>query len=607
MSGAPDADPEPLPAPGPAPAPAAGTGAAAEAEDTSGLRWIVRLLGAVWAVALARELWRSLHWPIVGDGPIMEYVAWMIRDGAVPYRDVFDMNFPGTYLIHVAGQSLGLGPVRYQVLGALSLVVAMVVVGHVLKPFGGPARAVAALLVATFYLRAGPWMSLQRDWLVGVLEIAAVGLVLGEGRSRWRSLGAGFLLGYAVTIKPQALLVAGLVPVLMAVDDGLDRRARRRAPRDDLRRLARAVVPVGVGAVLAVSLVMAWVAATGGLSSMAWIVGTYLPSYSRLDGFGFELGSTPEALARSLRTSLGKVHITGLALAVPALLWIKRPLRQQRRVRVLALLAAAGLVHLVTGVKNWEYHEWPFLLAALALVGVAFGDVADRVRGTSVARRRVLPGLTAVALAALGLLALTGRGDRLFALPARVTGGRVAASWIMVGLALPLAGTLLLALVGDERIRERLGRTVAPLVLVASLAAVLLGIHLHPAPDEGPDLGAIEQVLLAESQPGDRVQVLDTTEGAKAVALRARLPSATRFVYDFHFFHDVGSPVNEELRAELIRSFDEAQPRFVIVSGSSWSHRRSFAALADFPELEDRLRAYSVLYDDGDLRLLRRS
>src|SRR5262249_61750250 len=32
----------------------------------------------------------------------MHYVAWLPAQGAVPYRDVFDMNMPGVYLIHWA-------------------------------------------------------------------------------------------------------------------------------------------------------------------------------------------------------------------------------------------------------------------------------------------------------------------------------------------------------------------------------------------------------------------------------------------------------------------------------------------------------------------------
>ena len=54
--------------------------------------------------------WRSLGWPLVHYAPLMHYVAWRIAEGAVPYRDLFDMNFPGVYLLHLlVVRTLGAG------------------------------------------------------------------------------------------------------------------------------------------------------------------------------------------------------------------------------------------------------------------------------------------------------------------------------------------------------------------------------------------------------------------------------------------------------------------------------------------------------------------
>jgi hypothetical protein len=51
-------------------------------------------VGGVATLALVLA-WRSRSWPLVHDAPIMHYIAWRIADGAVPYRDLFDMNQPG--------------------------------------------------------------------------------------------------------------------------------------------------------------------------------------------------------------------------------------------------------------------------------------------------------------------------------------------------------------------------------------------------------------------------------------------------------------------------------------------------------------------------------
>src|SRR5690348_1969435 len=48
----------------------------------------------------------SVGWPLIHDAPLMDYIAWRIASGAVPYRDIFDMNMPGTYLIHTVALRL---------------------------------------------------------------------------------------------------------------------------------------------------------------------------------------------------------------------------------------------------------------------------------------------------------------------------------------------------------------------------------------------------------------------------------------------------------------------------------------------------------------------
>ena len=55
----------------------------------------------------ALGLWltaRSLpRWHFYQDALVMHYIAGRILDGAVPYRDILDMNLPGTYLVRPLG------------------------------------------------------------------------------------------------------------------------------------------------------------------------------------------------------------------------------------------------------------------------------------------------------------------------------------------------------------------------------------------------------------------------------------------------------------------------------------------------------------------------
>src|SRR4029077_16734821 len=52
-------------------------------------------------------LWRSLDWPLVGDATIFHFISNQILMGAIPYRDIFDINMPLIYGIHAAIVQVG--------------------------------------------------------------------------------------------------------------------------------------------------------------------------------------------------------------------------------------------------------------------------------------------------------------------------------------------------------------------------------------------------------------------------------------------------------------------------------------------------------------------
>src|SRR5207248_5678801 len=73
----------------------------------TGATWAIRALVLAAGVLLLYFLWRSRGWPLVHDAALMHYIAWLIGHGAVPYRDAFDMNMPGVYVIHMAALAVG--------------------------------------------------------------------------------------------------------------------------------------------------------------------------------------------------------------------------------------------------------------------------------------------------------------------------------------------------------------------------------------------------------------------------------------------------------------------------------------------------------------------
>src|SRR5262245_41573476 len=91
----------------------------------------------------------SLSWPLIHDAPIMHYIAWRIGEGAVPYRDLFDMNFPGVYLIHLGVlRVFGAGDVGWRLFDLAWLGMTSAAAGWLASGWGRLAAAGAALSFA---------------------------------------------------------------------------------------------------------------------------------------------------------------------------------------------------------------------------------------------------------------------------------------------------------------------------------------------------------------------------------------------------------------------------------------------------------------------------
>ena len=66
----------------------------------------------------------------------------------------------------------------------------------------------------------------------------------------------------------------------------------------------------------------------------------------------------------------------------------------------------------------------------------------------------------------------------------------------------------------------------------------------------------------------------------------------TRFIYDFHFFHDLDHPTIRALRAELVTALEAAPPRLIVLFVDGWP-AGGVERVRTFPALAERLaRAY---------------
>lgn len=438
--------------------------------------------------------WLSLSWPLIHDAAIMHYIAWRIGQGAVPYRDLFDMNFPGVYVIHLGVlRVFGAGDAGWRFFDLAWLGLTSAAAATLAAGWGRVAAVGGALFFAAYHLGGGAWQAGQRDFLLCPFLLAgALGVVRwGERGRRSALLLAGVVLGAGVMIKPHAIVLGLALTGLVLV-----------APRSRGARWASAAAFVGGLAVVPAAMV-AWLAMIGALEPWREIVFGYLvPLYARLGrsaSWTVYRWTLWPAVAVALTVSIGH------ALAARCLTF--------RHAVVLAGLGY-GVLHYVGQGKGWEYHLYPLA----AFVGVLlFSEVVAALRA-----RPIVAGAPLVASLAI-LVVLLGRTGVVNA----------EAHWIWD--------------------KER---------------AVRVLTH---------DLGE-------RLRPGDSVQVLDTTEGGVHALLRLGLVQPTRFLYDFHFFHDVGEPAVRALRAEFASGLDARPPRFIVLFRRGWPSGRE-ERIVGFPEL----------------------
>lgn len=303
----------------------------------------------------------SLSWRIRSDVPMMMYQAFLMNEhGWMPYRDVFDMNLPGSYALYaLIGRVFGYGDLGLRV---ADLLVAGTTAGLLAVLGRTVASRRAGLLGATLFgawhLRGGAILMLQRDGLGMALVLAAVAAAWRAAPGRGRTVAVGLLFGFTAGIKPHLLL--GLLPTVAYL------WATTPAPR----RVRELVLP-GLVALAVPGLVLTgWLVATGALGP--FLDGLpYLRFYGAFGG-NHVLYEGWDGLAYRVRKWSGFddwtpwLAVAGLAIGLAA---AEAEAARARKLQHLAgLLVAYALYPLSTG-HYWAYEWMP--MVTVACLGVA--------------------------------------------------------------------------------------------------------------------------------------------------------------------------------------------------------------------------------------------
>jgi hypothetical protein len=310
---------------------------------------VALVLGCAAAIAVAAGAC-SLRWPLVHDPALFHYIASAVKDGAVPYRDIFDVNFPGTYLVHMFVLSIPGDMDLVWRLFELAILTATLLLMATFMGWRKPWSAAAACIIfALFCLRGGAGMSGQRDMYTVTLEMAAIlscAWLLEQSALRLRyAVAAGMFFGAAFMIKP---FVAPLFAGEMAFVAYWLRRHGHT-----IRTMVSVPLAGLVGFSVPVVAALAWLAAIGGFWPFIDIAVNYMvPIYSRSGSVSL----------RHLGHILISEHPYSLFLLATLVvgtctIWSAR---MNARFGVLMVAVLGALAHFFLQRKGWHYHLLPF-------------------------------------------------------------------------------------------------------------------------------------------------------------------------------------------------------------------------------------------------------
>lgn len=295
------------------------------------------------------------------------YIGWRLLEGAVPYRDFIDPNWPGVMWMHALSVALfGNQLWSWRALDFIALAAsAFFLRDLVARSAGDTAAGLSLVIYPLFYVGLGQWFPGQHDTTAGQLLLPALWCHVRAYESQaWRwQIGTGIFLAAAMLSKPT---VGVLGPLLMGHALLLGMRLRQV--------LLHAGVAAAAGAA---SLLLALLALLAQGATLAEVVdATY--TYNVWTQF-LEPSSAAE-LARSwFRLHVRIWHVLSLLAVVGAgwLLW-----RGQGRIATSALhlLWLAGVLSFLIQQRGFMYHLGPCYMSIAGLAAVALGQCLDRDR-----------------------------------------------------------------------------------------------------------------------------------------------------------------------------------------------------------------------------------
>jgi hypothetical protein len=296
---------------------------------------------------------QSIHWPWMGDTQIFHYVNFLMSKGMSPYREILDINMPGSYLSDFIGTSIfgrsdmGWRLYDYSLLGVL--IASCIFIAATYDWFAG---LFAGVLFTLVHGSEGPWQTAQRDEVMTVLLILGYAIAFAGIRQRRSPLFffSAVSLSFAATLKPTAFVAAFVL--------GVPAFRHLSTQQTRIWPYMRAVI-IGTSFVLLTTLIfLEW---RGSFCYFFRGLFTFTSHYTAMNRPSF---------AYMMQHVVPRWLIILLALA--AILSIRN--RSWRKWEIQAVVGGVffGLLSYFAQYKGFPYHRYPFLAFALLWVGLEF-------------------------------------------------------------------------------------------------------------------------------------------------------------------------------------------------------------------------------------------
>lgn len=498
----------------------------------------VSLLLFVLLVSLVITIIRSIYWPIPQDSGVMLFISNQILNGKIPYQEVFDINFPGTHLMHMfVIQFIGKSDLAWRIfdLGNLFLIVGGILL--FLWKYSKFAAIISALLFSSTHLMYGPINAGQRDYFLLVFLIYAFYVVLVDDKKHASDVATGInhenklfssssilrifrqplfftgvLLGSAAMIKPYVVLLGLLLAVRILFAS--------RKKQDKIRNF----LGFAIGSTISPLLVFGWLGKTGGLAGFIDLIFNYLlPFYSS------QANPSIQVVFSNLLNLPAVIFLMGILIM---LLLVTKKIESSVELQLILIGVLYGFLHYYIQGKGWLYHQYPFTLFSLMLVGVS-------------------------------LYLLLKKGTR----------------YTIVGLLMTLLYTMIF--IGSNSLiiftsywDNKEQKSIAP------LTADILSFNLDKT---------------------DTIQIMDSTHGGTATLLILDIDQPTRFVYDTVFYHDTDTAYIQGLQQEFLDDMKQNMPELIVIYKESGAEFLTLDRLNAFGEFQIFLAENYTLAVDRDL------